>query len=539
MRYPYRDRDAVGPVSLTLRAGESTLLLGPSGAGKSTLLASLTGIVPQTIPAELSGDVSLFGEDVASRPPAGWAETVSRLFQNAEETLCGMTVADEIAFALENRGLPEADIARRIGRAMAAVSLPPEWRARRTMSLSGGEKQLVALAALVAQDATLVVVDEPTAHLAPAAARTLRELLFGEAAKDRTVLVVDHRLDGLVERIDRVVVLGPDGTVVADGPPRRVFRNHRERLRLAGVWLPLTSEIDAGLSAEGIALEPSPLTIHEMAAGIDSLPAERRGSALEACRAFVAGRIAAPVDLHGDTVVTLRDADCAPFLGPIVLRDVNATLRRGEAMAILGANGAGKSTLAACLAGVTRLKRGIREGAPGGIAFQNPEAQFLCGSVREEVADALRRSGAAGATPEAVTDTLRTWRLEGLEAHHPFELSQGQKRRLALACLTAGAPFPLLVLDEPTAGLDAAATDALARTVDALRRSGHALAIVTHDVDFALRTCPRAMVVAEGGVLADGGTLDLLRDAGLLRRAQLEPPALLPLLEWLECAASC
>ncbi|WP_170314707.1 ATP-binding cassette domain-containing protein, partial [Aquibium carbonis] len=167
VRYPYAAADAVGPVTLDVRKGEVLLLLGPSGAGKSTLLATLTGLVPQTMPAEVSGEVELFGEAAAARRPAQWSTTVSRLFQNAEETLCGMTIGDEVAFALENRALPVGEIETRVATALEAVGLSAGDRDRRTMALSGGERQIVALAALLAQDAALVVVDEPTAHLAP------------------------------------------------------------------------------------------------------------------------------------------------------------------------------------------------------------------------------------------------------------------------------------------------------------------------------------------------------------------------------------
>ena len=164
VRYPYAARDAVGPVTLDIRAGQRVLLLGPSGSGKSTLLQTLTGIVPKSVPAAVGGRISVGGTTVAERPPSGWAGQVAQFFQDADRTLTGLTVFDEIAFVLENMGLPSQQIKTHVQVAMREVGLPNDWRERRTSTLSGGEKQLVALAATLVAGAPLFVVDEPTAR---------------------------------------------------------------------------------------------------------------------------------------------------------------------------------------------------------------------------------------------------------------------------------------------------------------------------------------------------------------------------------------
>lgn len=532
VRYPFAAADAVGPVTLEVQQGEVLLLLGPSGAGKSTLLATLTGLVPQTMPADVSGEVEVFGEAASARRPAQWSAVVSRLFQNAEETLCGMTIGDEVAFALENRALPADAIEARVAAAMQAVGLSPDERGRRTMALSGGEKQIVAIAALLAQDAALAVVDEPTAHLAPAAAARLRETILARAG-GRTVIIVDHRLDGLVGQVDRVAVLGRDGRLLAEGSPHTVFSRHHAALEAQGIWRPVAADLAAELDASGVALEPPPLAIDAAIRGLDGLAPEQRETARRLAEGFVATRLARPAPGAGEIVARLSGAACAPFLGPVVLEGIDLAVHAGETVAILGANGAGKSTLGASLAGLLRLKRGRRDGRPAGIAFQNPEGQFVAGSVDEEIEAALGK----GADAARIGAVLRDWRLDGLEARHPFELSQGQKRRLALACLTAADRFGLLVLDEPTAGLDAAGVAALARTAEALRARGTALAIITHDLDFALATCPRAVIVGEGRILADGPCPALLADRALVGRAGLERPALLDLAAWTRAGA--
>ena len=535
VRYPYADAPAVGPASLTVKRGERVLLIGASGSGKSTLLATLTGLVPHTMPADVTGKVELRGEDVATRTPAQWSASVGQMFQNPEQTLCGMTVGDEVAFALENQALPAEEIETRITLALAQVGLPEDWRGRRTMELSGGEKQLVALAALLAQHAPLLVVDEPTAHLAPAAATHLRRLLLNRPG-DASVLIVDHRVDDLAGLVDRVVLIDADGSAVDGGAPRAFFRTHYDKLAALGIAIPQPAAFDAALLAQGIELAEAPLTMDEAVVTLKALPAGKQAAAREIASAFAAAHQAKrSVSIATEIVAALDAASCAPLFGPTVLRDVSLTIGRGETVAIVGRNGAGKSTLAASLAGLLRLKAGRRIGPMGAISFQNPENQFLAGSVREEVRDAWLAAGADAASAEAKAEAmLAQWGLSELAAAHPFELSQGQKRRLSLAIITAGGRWPLLVLDEPTAGLDGAGRAALEAEIRSLAGAGHAVALVTHDLDFALASCARSVVVDDGGIAADGPSDTILRETALLERSGLAVPALLPLLHFLE-----
>jgi energy-coupling factor transporter ATP-binding protein EcfA2 len=537
VRYPYEDRPVVDSVSISLRQGERLLLLGPSGSGKSTLLHTLTGLVPRAIPAHVEGEVLLAGQPVSRRSPAEWADTVAFLFQNADETLCGMTVEDEIAFPLENRRAPEPDIRAAIDNAMRRLDLPTGWRTRRSATLSGGERQLVAIAAALAQAAPILVADEPTASLAPEAAAKLHDLISEHAG---SVLIVDHRLDGLIRSIDRVVLLDRTGRIAAEGEPRRFFRDHRETLDALGVWRPHASRLDQWLADHGLSLDLLPLTVDEALAQLPAPGEPAFAAAVQAVREFVQScapefvSAAGPDD--GTPLLALHDAACAPLLGPVVLRDVSLSVRRGEVVAVLGRNGAGKSTLAASLAGLLRLKGGRRDGPVAGMAFQNPESQFTAGSVREELEVAVPQRGAE--TEEAVETLLAHWGLEALARRHPFELSHGQKRRLALATLACG-DWPCLVLDEPTAGLDATGADVVAGDVRDLARRGRAIVIVTHYMEFAERLCPRAVVVGDGSILFDGAFAALASDAALLDRAGLREPASGPARQWLERNGQC
>src|SRR5579871_2421378 len=475
VRYPFSPRSSVGPIDLAIEPGERVLLLGASGSGKSTLLLTLTGLIPRSIPAAVTGRITIFGADASSRAPWGWADQVAHYFQDADQTLCGMRVEDEIAFSLENRAMPASGITAAVASAMREVGLPDAWRQRRSATLSGGERQLVALAATLAQDAPLFVIDEPTAHLAPAASHRLHALLTARRP-DHAVLVVDHRLDDLVEGIDRVVVLGNEGRIVAAGRPRDLFRDARNILDSLGVWSPASSMLDAALAEAGVAPPTAPLNMTEALAHLEPGTADpdsiRR--ARPAVAAFLDSRGPRPLagGSSGRVVAGLSKADCAPFLGPTVLRGVDLEIREGELLGVLGANGAGKSTLGACLSGHNALRGGRRFGERGGIAFQRPENQFTAASVSEEIASALPRNETGAAKERLVAEALAAWNLVGFERRHPLALSQGEQRRLALASLTAGDRWPLLVLDEPMAGLDARGAAGLIEKTAALAAEG-------------------------------------------------------------------
>jgi len=542
VRFPFSRRAAVGPVDLVVRPGERVLLLGASGSGKSTLLLTLTGLIPKSIPASVTGRIVIFGADTGSRAPWGWAAQVAQYFQDADQTLCGMSVEDEIAFPLENRAMPAPGIAEAVATAMQQVGLPDAWRHRRTSTLSGGERQLVALAATLAQDAPLFVTDEPTAHLAPAAARRLHALLTSRR-RDRAILIVDHKLDGLVEWIDRVFVLGNEGRIVAAGHPRAVFRDARGLLASLGVWRPVSSALDGALADAGVAPPTAPLTVAEALAHLEpgSAPLDAIQKARPAVEIFLDTCTAPAVVPRPDRPVLARltGADCAPFLGPTVLRGVNLAIHDGEILGVLGANGAGKSTLGACLSGHLALKGGTRSGLPGGIAFQRAENQFTTARVDEEIATTLSRTMAGPERTRCVAEALVAWGLSGLEARHPLDLSMGEQRRLALAALTASDRWPLLVLDEPMGGLDARGAAKLVENIEAMGAKGRAIALITHDMDLALRLCARSVVLGEGRLLAEGPTRMLLADSTLLARAGLAEPSCAEANRWLRRVALC
>lgn len=517
-------RPAFGPLDLALGPGERHLLLGPSGCGKSSLIQALTGIVPVSRPGRVSGQRSLFGLVSTSRPPAAWADRVGVLMQSAEEALTGLTLWEDAAFGPESLGLPPDVIAARVTAALdrAGLShLPPD---RPTLALSGGERQRLALAGVLALEPELLVLDEPTAQLDPMAARLVHGLVAGIAAPC-ACLVVDHRLDGLISAIDRVTVLDASGRMLAEGAPRTVFASHRAEMEAAGIWRPLAVDAAHALRQAGIDLACTPLTMAELGRGLN-----RDDATQAAVQAWLATRKPLPrPPVQTAPILSLRQADIAPAHGPVVLRGLSLDIHPGERIGLIGRNGSGKSSLAAVLAGLRRPRAGTRQGPPAQMVLQNPEHHVLKPSVRADLADALTSGNAA----TGLETLLARWSLGELADQHPFELSQGQKRRHSLALAEAGPARDVWILDEPSFGLDAAATDALIAALDGLADSGRAMLLISHDMDLIARLCDRVVILGEGRILADGPADRLLMDADLLQRAGLARPEWAVLADWL------
>jgi energy-coupling factor transport system ATP-binding protein len=425
------------------------LLLGPSGAGKSTVLAALAGLLPEDS-GESEGTIEIDG-----LAPAKARERVGIVFQDPETQIVMSRSGDDVAFGLENRGVPAAEIWPRVDEALRRVGFG-YGRDRPTAALSGGEQQRLALAGTLALRPGLLLLDEPTANLDPAGAALVRDAIARAVDGDSTLIVVEHRVADALPLVDRVVVLEPGGGVRADGPPGAVFAAHGARLAADGVWVP------------GHGLTP---------------------------RKAVAP---ATDDLVRATAVTSKDR----------LQDVSMTVRGGEVLAVTGPNGVGKSTLALILGGLLKPTAGRVDAGPGGpphrwraadlttrigSVFQDPEHQFVTHRVADELALGPRRIG----RPEAevtriVDDLLQRLRLDGLAGANPYTLSGGEARRLSVATALATAPR-LLVLDEPTFGQDRRTWTELIDLLAGLRDDGHGIVAVTHDEDFTTALADRTV----------------------------------------------
>lgn len=462
-RHAGRRRWAIDGLDLRIEPGERVLLVGPSGSGKSTVLHALAGVNGGAEEGEAEG--SLLLDD---RPPATQRGRAGLVLQDPDSQVVLARVGDDVAFACENLGVPREAIWPRVREALDAVGLELPL-AHPTNHLSGGQKQRLALAGALAMRPGLLLLDEPTANLDPEGVAEVRTAVA--RALDRTgasLVVVEHRVDVWQHLVHRMVVLGREGRVIADGPPEEVLRTARYALLEAGVWVPG---------------EPLPV---DTASPTD-------GSEADEDRAG-----------HGDVELAARELAIGRESGAVLRSGVGLELPRGTSTVLTGPNGAGKSTLALTMGGLLPPLGGRVEASAAlaaglgtepvrwrsrqllrriGTVFQEPEHQFVARTVRDEVAVAVRALG-RDAPPEArIDEVLQRLRLEQLAAANPFTLSGGEQRRLTVASALVARPR-VLILDEPTFGQDRATWIELVRLLRELVDEGSTLLSVTHDAAF-------------------------------------------------------
>lgn len=503
--FRYDDRSVLAGVDLTIDDGELVLLAGPTGAGKSTLLGIVAGLVPAFTGGTLAGEVRIDGQSVLEAPARERAHVVGYVGQNPPAWFVTDTVEEELAFGMEQLGLPGATMRRRVEETLDLLGIA-DLRHRDLRTLSGGQQQRVAIGSVLTTHPRLLVLDEPTSALDPTAAEdvlaTLTRLVHDVGV---SVLVAEHRLERVVPFADRLCLLergsgagrlrvGDPAELLVDSPiaPPLV-----ELGRLAG-WSPLPLTVrDARRRAPQLTarLGSPPLVVPEVLA--PDRPEE--GPEAQVRRLTVT---------HG-TVAALRDVDLA--------------LARGTVTALMGRNGAGKTTLLWAIQGrhapdrgtvrvsgsePHRLKPDGRR-ALTGLVPQSPADLLYLETVADECAAADRSAGAAPGTCAALLDRL----AGGIDpATHPRDLSEGQRLALAVAIVLAAGP-PVLLLDEPTRGLDYPGKQALAEILRDLAAEDRTLLVATHDVEFVAQAADRVVVLAEGEVVSDGPVREVLAES--------------------------
>ncbi|MDO5052644.1 MAG: ATP-binding cassette domain-containing protein, partial [Pseudoclavibacter sp.] len=540
IRHEGAARPSPAGVDLTVRRGEAVLLLGPSGCGKSTLALAVAGLVPGAVPARVEGEVRVRRSDAAGgarlerlgEDAAPGAADVAVVFQDADAQLVAASVFDEVAFGLENLLRPVEEIERRVEWALRRVRL---WERRDEAPelLSGGERQRLAIAAAVALGAPLLVLDEPTANLDPAARAEVYELL-AEIMRDgeHGMLLVEHNLDEAVRVATRLVVLDGEGAVIADGPPRELFAERGAEFERLGVWMPLATLAAERLRAAGWPLRGRPLSGAELARAIDEAVARLPPSGGPEAPPPGPARQEAerPAALRCEGLGVRRR-------GRTILHDVSLRLPRGSFTALVGRGGAGKSTLLLALAGLEapeegRVLAGERPltGLPAhelrsrvGFVFQNPEHQFVRRTAREELELELRLRGGPGERRELAEAQLGRFGLAEHAERHPFLLSGGQKRRLSVATALVEAA-PVLLLDEPTFGQDRGRARALLELLAELHAAGTTILMATHDLQLVAEHASHIAVMAEGRLLRFGTAGEVLASDALAEAGLGEPP---------------
>jgi energy-coupling factor transport system ATP-binding protein len=488
-------RPVLEDVDATIEEGELVLVSGRTGVGKSTLLGVLTGLVPRFSGGTLSGDVMVDGSSVVHAPPRERAHVIGYVGQDPAAGFVTDTVEDELAYGMEQLGLPADTMRRRVEETLDLLGIAP-LRARDLHTLSGGEQQRVAIGSVLTMHPRLLVLDEPTSALDPTAAEevlaTLTRLVHDLGV---SVLMAEHRLERVVPFADRMMLLPGDGTV-RDGAPADVLAVSPvvppivELGRALG-WSPLPTTVrDARRLARGLVLGDPPTAPVAPGPPCD-----------------------APV-LAGDHLTVVRG-------GTVALREVSVALRPGTVTALMGRNGSGKSTLLWTLQG-TRDRRAGTVSVGGTDPAREPASRRrdLVGLVPQTAADLLYLETVADECAAADAGTghpgsgecrkLLDRLVPGIpDGAHPRDLSEGQRLALALAVVLVTSP-PVLLLDEPTRGLDYPAKGELADVLRRLAETGHAVLVATHDVEFAADAAGEVVVLAEGEVVSAGATREVL-----------------------------
>ncbi len=494
-----RFADAASPVlsgvDLTIPEGELALVVGRTGSGKSTLLRAINGLVPHFTGGTLGGRVLVDGRDTRDHRPRDLADVVGYVGQEPLSGFVTDVVEDELAYGMESLGLPADVMRKRVEETLDLLGLA-DVRDRPLTSLSGGQQQRVAIGAVLTTHPRILVLDEPTSALDPVAAEdvlgTLQRLVHDLGL---TVVLAEHRLERVAQYADRVVLVPGGGRPVVSGPPDEVLATSPvappvvELGRIAG-WSPL------------------PLSVRD---------ARRQAAPLRE----QLGRVGAPErDIDLGTTIAHAEHLVASYGRVPALRGVSVGIARGEVVALMGRNGAGKSTLLKALVGLRRPESGrllVDGQVPAdlrpqqllhhvGLVPQEPGDLLYAHTVDAECAQADRDCGAAPGTTLALFDRLSPG-VDG--SQHPRDLSVGQRLTLALAIVLAARP-PLVLLDEPTRGLDYTAKHRLVEILRDLAAEGHAVLLATHDVELVAEVATRVLVIADGELVADGPTVDVV-----------------------------
>jgi energy-coupling factor transport system ATP-binding protein len=514
-RYPQLGSQwALRNIEVQINAGEYVLLCGASGSGKSTLVRALTGLIPHGYDGVIEGSIVIDGVDTRSRPLAEWLMTVGVVFQSPQWQLFNSTVTRELAFGLESLGCQRQVMRQRIDAVAAQLGIE-HLLERNPQQLSAGEQLLVALGTVLVVGARIIVLDEPFANLDGMHVAQVQAILRTLHQQGVTIIVAEHRLGLVAADATRMIVLH-EGQIVLDGRPADVLAHDIRRFHLEP---PLPTQIGRVLG-----LDPLPLTVEALLARVDR-------------QQFM--------EVYQPSVVTLQRGNGSPLLrthqltyaiGQRQLLDsIDLQVHAGESVAIVGANGAGKTTLIKHFNGLYRPQHGrvnvlgrdtrttpVSELARSvGMVFQHPDDQLFCASVRDEVAIGARVMGVFD--PARLRDVLQALQLEPLADRSPFALSAGEKRRLTLAAAMLIDP-PILVLDEPTTGLDWPARQTLATYIREQTAAGRTIVMVTHDLDFAGMVSSRWLVMAGGRLIADDSPLAIVSDPACIATAKLLLP---------------
>ncbi len=537
-KYNGAKKNALEKISLEIEKGGFVGIIGESGAGKTTLCNCINGLIPHHYTGDFYGSVKVDGNDTFEIDAGKLALKVGSVFQDIESQITGYFVEDEILFGLENFGIAADEIESRITSALETMGIS-ELRHKELSSLSGGQKQKVVIAAILALEPDILVLDEPTGELDPASSVQIFEMLKKlNEEKGITIVVAEQKIMLLCEFVKKLIVL-EHGTCVHYGEIRSTLTHQRE-MEEAGINCPrvltLTGKmVDQGLAPKGMKAEDRICLNAEEAADFVKKVMGKKLADVSTSSDTLRQAQESSDNSDGDVVLEFSHVGFS-YNETANVRDLNVKVRKGDFISIIGSNGAGKSTFSKLTNGLlkpsigdvlvvgknTKQQKVSALAKHIGFLFQNPDRQICCSTVREEIAFSLRNNGIAEEEIKArVEKTLSEFGFDG--DTEPFNMSRGQRQRLCLACLIALNP-EILILDEPTTGLDYRECMEAMEKIRALNEKGTTVIMVCHDMEVVLDFAKTIIVMNRGEILGQGATREVLSNRDLLQRARLLPP---------------
>lgn len=521
--YPKVERPAISDVNLRINRGSVTGIMGNAGCGKSTLCLTFNGLIPNFVKGQLHGEIRINGQDIRNASVSDLAPTVGLLFQDFEAQLCSTSAELEIAFGPENYNIARPELVRRVEKYLELMELA-ELRRRHPTTLSGGQQQRLAIASILALEPDIVVMDEPTTDLDSAGYDGLLHIANVIRGADRTLIIAEHDAE-ILTAADNIILIS-DGSIVSAGAADEILRDV-ELLNRCGVTPPQLAELFYRLG-----IRDCPLTVKGC---LEILAKYERRSSKPTGKLPGAGQ---------DSAVALQNVTYKyPDTPTAAVCNLSLQVLEGEFLAIIGENGSGKTTVALLLSGLLTpgsgeallfgvnmrsLPRHVILGQIGCV-FQNPDHQIFCATVAEEVSFAARHLGVSGDELDArVAHTLRIVGLQGYDKRDPFGLTKGERQRVAVASALVTRPR-VIILDEPTTGLDRPQHIGMMNMLAQLNESGHTVIIVTHSMSTVAEYSSRTVILHEGSILIDGATRDVLCQEEVLAKASLQPPPIVQL----------
>ena len=508
-------------ISFDIAKGEKVLILGPSGSGKSTLAQCLNGIIPNIHKGQAQGQVRIDGQDIFKQSIYDKSQLVSTVLQDPDGQFIGLTVAEDLAFALENDCADQSEMKDKVALWAERLDLTSLLN-HRPQDLSGGQKQRVSLAGVLIDESPILLFDEPLANLDPKSGQETIDLI-DKIHKEvgATTIIIEHRLEDVLYRpVDRILLVN-EGELLFNGSPDELLSS--------------TLLLENGIR------EPLYVTVLRQL-GFDTRSAQNLSQldALDLSGLALPDRVLKDKkDSSSDSILKVEGLSVSYGDNPAIIEDLSFSLKKGERLAIVGKNGAGKSTLAKALCGfvpsqgkLTYKGQDISQDSIAerseriGFVLQNPNQMISQTMIFDEVALGLRLRGIEEAEVEArVHEVLKTCGLYSFRKWPISALSFGQKKRVTIASILVLKP-EIIILDEPTAGQDYKTYTDIMNFLDSLQKQGHTIVMITHDMQLMLEYSDRCLVVVEGKIIADDNPVTILNQKGLLESANLKQTSL-------------